>query len=116
MGAHVGSAALRVGYGIHPWSDPALRDEFYADDLPIDAARYHIYAAEWTPTHIDFYVDNQLIRTLHQSPRYAMQFMLGLYERPSTAEAFPDPSAPYPKSFVIDYFRAYQPIAGYPRV
>ena len=115
MGVHVRPTSSRVGYGVHPWSDPTITDEFFEDFLHIDATHYHIYAAEWTPTHIDFYVDNQKIRTIHQSPKYPMQFMLGIYERPhlgAEAEAS-DRSATYPKKFIIDYFRAYQPVGGY---
>jgi hypothetical protein len=41
-----------------------------------------------------------------------MQFMLGIYERPSVAGPG-DPVGPYPKEFVVDYFRAYRPVAGY---
>jgi beta-glucanase (GH16 family) len=115
MGAYVRPTSSRIGYGVHPWSDPTIREEFYEDFLAIDATQYHIYATEWTPTHIDFYVDNQKTRTVNQSPKYPMQFMLGIYERPnqSAGADAPDRSASYPKKFIIDYFRAYQPIRGY---
>jgi hypothetical protein len=36
-----------------------------------------------------------------------MQFMLGIYEFAGP------PAGAYPKEFVIDYFRAYQPEGGY---
>ena len=100
---------------MHPWYDPNIVDEFYEEFFNIDATHYHIYAAEWTPTHIDFYLDNQKIRTVNQSPTYEMQFMLSMYERPDQAnETDPrDRRASYPKEFVIDYFRAYQPIKGW---
>jgi hypothetical protein len=111
MGAYVTEASSRIGYGVHPWKDPAIQDEFYEDFLPIDARNYHIYAAEWTPTHIDFYVDNIKMRTIYQSATYPMQFMLSIYERPSTGTNVPDFA--YPKTFTIDYVRAYQPIGGY---
>jgi hypothetical protein len=114
-GAGVAADSSRVGYGVHPWSDTALRDEFYEQALPIDAACFHIYAIEWTPTFIDFYVDNQRLRTIRQSPAYPMQFMLGIYEHSSTtpeAERRAE-AGDYPKEFVIDYFRAYQPLGGY---
>ncbi len=103
------------GTGVHPWGDPALVDAFFEDPLPIDATRYHIYAAEWTPTQIDFYIDNQKIRTIEQSPSYPMQFMLGIYERPEQSDGIVvrNPPELYPKTFTIDYFRAYQPIDGY---
>ncbi len=116
MGKHVSSQGSRVGYGVHPWSDPSLMDEFYEEIIDSDATGYHIYAAEWTPTHIDFFVDNRKIRTINQSPTYEMQFMLGIYERPQQAdgtEVFDEPTS-YPKKFVIDYVRAYQPVGGYP--
>lgn len=60
MGDDVHGQGSRIGYGVHPWGDPAINDEFYRELVPIDAARFHVYAAEWTPTHIDFYVDNRL--------------------------------------------------------
>lgn len=115
LGAQRGSTSSAVRYGVHPWSDPTITDEFYEDTLPFDTARYHVYGLEWTPTHIDFSIDNQHIRTIHQSPAYPMQFMLSVYEHPFEGawSGVYDPSAPYPKTFTIDYFRAYQPVGGY---
>jgi len=115
MGAHTSSTSSRVGYGVHPWADPNLRDEFYEQFLNIDATQYHLYALGWTPTQLDFYVDNVKIRTIHQSPNYPMQFMLSIYERPfqGAGPGIDDLSTPYPKKFTIDYFRAYQPHGGY---
>lgn len=111
FGDQMTDATAEVRYGVHPWQDATLTDEFYRDVLPIDAAQFHIYAVEWTPTHIDFYVDNVKRRTIHQSPAYPMQFMLGMYELPHT-----DPTVGrYPKQFIVDYFRGYQPENGYPQ-
>jgi hypothetical protein len=106
MGADISSTSSRVSHGIHPWGDPVLQDEFYEPFLPINAANYHIYAADWTPTHIDFYVDNLKITTIHQSPNYPMQFMLSIYERPQQSQN--RSTERYPKTFTIDYFRGYQ--------
>lgn len=108
FGKDVGATSAKVNYGIHPWKDPNLVDEFYQDVLEIDATQFHIYAQEWTPTHIDFYVDNQKTRRIEQSPGYPMQFMLSIYELPGG-----DASAAYPKEFTVDYIRAYQPLNGY---
>lgn len=110
MGEHVGGGRSRVGYGVHPWADPNIGDAFHEDFLDIDAAAFHLYAAEWTPTRIDFYLNNHKIRTVGQSPHYPMQLMLGIYERPWLRKAH----SAYPKTLVVDYVRAYQPIAGYP--
>lgn len=115
LGIHAGAESSRVRYGVHPWGDPAIQDEFYDEAFSIDTTCYHLYAVEWTPTHVDFYIDGIRIRTIHQSPQYPMQFMLSLYELPF-ADAWTgpyNPDDPYPKKFVIDYFRAYQPAGGY---
>lgn len=112
-GWHVAPQRLPLGYGLHPWGDASITDAFFEDELPLDATQFHIYAAEWRPTHIDFYIDNQKIRTLRQSPQYPMQFMLGIYEIPSMSTSPATRAADYPKEFVIDYFRAYQPENGY---
>lgn len=115
LGTLTGEHESRVRFGVHPWADDTLADEFYEEAFPINTAQFHLYGLEWTPTHIDFYIDNIKIKTIHQSPAYPMQFMLSLYEHPFVGAASGpyDPNAPYPKSFVIDYFRAYQPIDGY---
>jgi beta-glucanase (GH16 family) len=115
LGNEAGSESSLVRYGVHPWSDPALREKFYIERFEIDITQFHIYAVEWTPDHIDFFIDNVKIKTIQQSPRYPMQFMLGIFELPyEGAWNGPyDPRAPYPKRFTIDYVRGYQPIAGY---
>jgi glycosyl hydrolase family 16 len=115
VGSHTSSTSSGVRFGVHPWGDQNLKDEFYEEFLNMDTTQYHIYALEWTPTHLDFYVDNVKTKTISQSPKYPMQFMLGIYEHPFEGAwtGNYDPSAPYPKKFTIDYFRAYQPIGGY---
>lgn len=115
VGSHVTSTSTGIRYGVHPWSDPNIKEEFYEDYLSIDPSQYHIYAVEWTPDHLDFYIDNILIHTIEQSPAYPMQFMLSIYElRFKDAWTGPyNPDRPYPISFIIDYFRAYRPIDNY---
>lgn len=115
VGDRTSPTSSAVRYGVHPWGDPTITDEFYEDYFEIDTAQFHVYAVEWTPAQVDFFVDNVKIRTINQSPKYPMQFMLSIYELPFAGAwtgAY-DPQAPYPKQFVIDYFRAYQPIGGY---
>ena len=114
MGEYATQESTRLGHGVKAWFDSNLKDEFHEDFLKFDVTKYHIYSAEWKPDSIDFFLDNQKIRTIYQSPKYPMQFMLGIYERPLSAPANRDDS--YPKQFVIDYFRGYQPIGGYHRV
>jgi hypothetical protein len=99
-----------VGYGLHPWSDPAIGDDFREERQPIDWADFHTYAIDWRPDGIDWYLDGRFLGSSGQSPAYPMQFMLGIYELPHMTEHRDDASA-YPKRFEIDYLRVYEPIA-----
>jgi hypothetical protein len=54
--------------GQQPFRDPALTDEFSADPLAIDIAELHVYAAEWRPGRVDFLVDGEHVKTVHQAP------------------------------------------------
>lgn len=113
LGDGMTGTSSQIGYGIHPWGDPQLTDAFYQDNFAIDARDFHIYAVEWAPTQLDFYLDNIRTRTISQSPAYPMQLMLSVYERPWLAAPQADGSSAYPKNFVVDYVRAYQPAGGY---
>ncbi len=108
FGKDVDTTSAIVCYGVHPWGDRTLTDEFYRDRIAMDATAFHLYALEWTPSHIDFYVDNQLTRRITQAPTYPLQIMLSIFELPGG-----DRQAAYPKAFVVDYVRVYQPQAGY---
>ena len=104
FGRDVGPSSAAVGMGVHPFGDPRLLDDFAAERLPIDAREPHVYAAEWTPEHVAFSLDGELVRVVPQSPAYPMQLMLSLY-------AFPDADAQpgrYPKEFVVDFVRGYR--------
>jgi hypothetical protein len=109
FGRDVGPDSVKIGMGVHPFGDRRLVDDFSAETLALDARQFHVYAAEWTPDHVAFFVDDQLVKTVHQSPGYPMQFMLGIYEFPG--EGAPAvPAGRYPKQFTIDYFRGYRPV------
>ena len=104
FGRDVGASSVQVGMGVHPFGDPAIRDEFDRVSLPIDARDFHTYAAEWTAIDVSFYVDGAQVKRVAQSPSYPMQLMLGLYEfadGPSLG-----PAEDYPKEFTVDWFRA----------
>ena len=97
-----------VGMGAHPFGDPGIVDEFSRETVPIDGREFHVYAAEWTPEQVTFFIDDQPVKTVHQSPSYPMQLMLGMYEFPRDAGGRPTPTA-YPKQFIVDYVRGYRP-------
>jgi hypothetical protein len=82
------------------------RRVFSRPTIPIDARDFHVYAAEWRPEEVTFFVDGEVVKTVHQSPGYPMQLMLGIYEFPPEEGA--EPTRPYPKEFVVDYVRGYR--------
>jgi hypothetical protein len=112
FGSHVAGGTSTVGYGIHPFNDPVITDEFHQDAIKVNAADCHIYAAEWMPAYVEFFIDNVKSRTVRQSPNYPMQFMLGIYEIPDQLTS-PSSRNFWPKTRDVDYVRGYQPIAGY---
>jgi len=108
FGREVGDAQAAVGMGVHPFGDPRITEEFAAEDLPIDAREFHVYAAEWTPEGVSFCVDGARVKRVGQSPSYPMQLMLNLYELPADPGEEPAAGRPYPKEFVVDYVRGYR--------
>jgi hypothetical protein len=107
FGSDVATDTAVVGMGVRPFGDPAIVDEFSRETIPMDAREFHVYAAEWTPQHVAFYVDERLVKVVGQSPAYPMQFMLNVYE---FADG-PGPASPidrYPKVFEVDWFRGYR--------
>ncbi|HEY1011428.1 MAG TPA: glycoside hydrolase family 16 protein, partial [Herpetosiphonaceae bacterium] len=113
-GEHCAAGSTKVGYGLHPWGDPGLVDEFYVDELPIDVTEHHTYAMEWLPDRALFFVDGKHLRTIHQSPAYPMQLMLGIYDLAGPAELARRPADAQPSQFIIDAVRAYQRRDGAP--
>ncbi|WP_433380325.1 glycoside hydrolase family 16 protein [Streptosporangium sp. CA-115845] len=111
FGRDVGSDSAKIGMGVHPFGDSEITDDFTVETLPIDAREFHVYAAEWTPEHVAFFVDGRHVRTVRQSPSYPMQLMLNIYEFPEQGES-PRPEHPYPKRFTVDYIRGYRSIVS----
>lgn len=100
------------GFGVRQFKDPNLTIDFFEESSKIDATQFNIYAAEWMPDKIDFFINNQKIRTIKQSPNYEMQFMLNIYEIPFEGDLI-NHKGSYPKKFEVDYVRAYRPNHGY---
>lgn len=106
FGRDVGPARAAVGMGVHPFGDPRIEDEFAPEPLDIDACDYHVYAADWRHDRIVFSVDGSTVKTVHQSPAYPMQLMLGIYEFPTGGGRA---ESDYPKVFEVDFVRGYRP-------
>lgn len=95
-----------VGYGIHPFADPDLEEDFHEDTFPFSARDFHVYSAERRVGAVTFFIDGKPIRTIQQSPAYPLQLMLGVYDLPDQ-----DPDGPGPVSdlFHVDYIRVWEP-------
>src|SRR5918999_6290691 len=63
FGRDVGPSHATVGVGVHPFGDPRIVDDFSTVRVPIDARDFHVYAAEWTPGRVVFFVDGELVKT-----------------------------------------------------
>jgi hypothetical protein len=106
FGRDVTAGRAAVGMGVHPFGDPGIRDEFARQPVAVDVRDFHDYAVEWTPVHVAFFVDGELVTVVEQSPAYPMQFMLGIYAFPGDDGSLPPPTSP--REFVVDRFRAYR--------
>lgn len=92
---------------VHPWNDEKLSD--FGRDVKLPGRfdkSYHIYALDWTPDGLKFYVDGRLIAKTDESPDYEMCMYLGLYTA-CDWDGGPD-NGIYPKTFSVDYIRVYQ--------
>lgn len=103
FGSEVAANSALVGMGVHPFGDPLIRDEFLKVRVPVDVRELHTYSVEWTPAEVRFFVDDELVASVGQSPNYPMQLMLNMYE----FESEPATNA-YPKEFVVDWVRGYR--------
>ena len=105
FGREIEAGSALVGMGVHPFGDPKLVDEFEKVRVPVDVRDFHVYAAEWTPADVTFFVDGEPVKHVGQSPDYPLQLMLDIYEFPAEEG---EPAGTYPKEFVVDYVRGYR--------
>jgi hypothetical protein len=106
LGRDVTPERAVVGVGIHPFGDPRIVDDFSRETIAIDVREFHLYAVEWLPDATTFFVDENVVKSVEQSPAYPMQLMLGIYELAATDA---DRTPPYPKEFVVASVRGYRP-------
>jgi Glycosyl hydrolases family 16 len=98
-----GRRTAAVGMGVRPFRDPTLTDGFSAPRLEIDVAEFHVYAAEWQLGRVDFLVDDEHVKTLHQAPDYPMQIMIAVFDFPGKAD--PDSNLDHLPQLAVDYVR-----------
>jgi hypothetical protein len=106
LGTEDGRPTAAVGMGVHPFRDPAITDEFAAERVAIDVAQFHVYAADWRPGRVDFLVDGEHVKTVHQAPDYPMQMMIAVFDFPDKAASAPPDHVP---QLAVDYVRGAGP-------
>jgi hypothetical protein len=98
-GSNINVENVKIGYGVHPFGDKSINDEFYEDEFNINVNEWNVYGVEWLPDRICFYMNDDIIRTIYQSPKYEMQFMINLYDLENNHDL--------DASFDIDYVAGY---------
>ena len=89
-----GDAPTAVGSGVHRFRDPALTEEFSAPEMEIDVSAFHVYAADWQPGRVRFFVDGDHVKTVEQASAYPMQMMVGVFDFPDKARLAPREHVP----------------------
>lgn len=97
-----GEPTAAVGTGVHPFRDPSITDDFAVPRLAIDVTEYHVYAADWQPSRVEFLVDGRQVRTVQQAPDYPMQMMVAVFDFPAKADAGPADHVPL---LAVDFVR-----------
>ena len=80
-----GDAPTAIGMGIHPFRDPALTGTSSSRGWRSTSPSHHVYAADWRPGRVDFFVDGEHIRAVDQAPDYPLQFMVAVFDFPDKA-------------------------------
>lgn len=89
-----------IGFGVHPFGDSKIVDEFYEEEYTIDVREWNTYALKWDEEKIEYFLNGVLIKVIHQSPNYEMQIMLNLYDLENINNE--------KNIFEIDYVKVYQ--------
>jgi hypothetical protein len=82
FGNAVRDGSAEVGMGVHAFRDPALAEEWDAPRLALDVTAHHVYAAEWRPDGVDFFLDGAHVKTVGQAPAYPMQMEVAAFDFP----------------------------------
>src|SRR6266498_4015195 len=103
-----GTHPNEIAVHIHGTKGPTPSATVAVDDMYNE---FHIYAMEWYPEHIDFFVDEKKILTYTKDETTGWAFDKPMYLIMNIACAGPDEPAPddsrLPQFMIVDYARVY---------
>jgi len=103
-----GSDADNIAVHIHGTPGPRPSASLKVDDL---YDKFHVYAMNWHPDHIDFFLDDKKILTYTKNDSTGWAFDKPMYLIMNIAAAGPDEPAPddakLPQFMTVDYVRVY---------
>jgi Glycosyl hydrolases family 16 len=105
FGNAIGPERSHVRVGVKAHHDPRLSTDMEELALDLDATDWHTYSAEWTAERIRFFIDDRLVRSVHQRIEYPLQLMVDLFEFPEGPDR--DPAA-YPKVAEVKAVRGHR--------
>ena len=95
------------------WNDPDFSTSWSIEEVSLPSgsptSEFHTYAVDWTPSYLKFYYDDQLIKTIYDSPDYPMGTILNIYTDAGSGAH----NDVWPKEWYIDYFRVWKLDEGY---
>ncbi len=105
-----GSHPNEIAVHVHGTKGPTPSVEVPVDDL---YGKFHVYALEWFPDRMDFFLDDRKILTYKKNPATGWAFDHPMYLIMNIACGGPDEPAPddaaLPQFMIVDYVRVYQP-------
>lgn len=108
FGNAIGPERSHVRVGVKAHHDPRLSTDMDELALDLDVTEWHTYGAEWTSERIRFFIDDRLVRIVHQRIEYPLQLMVDLFEFPEGPDRDP---AGYPKLAEVNAVRGHQTAA-----
>jgi len=106
-----GSRPGEIAVHIHGTKGPTPSTTVHVDNL---YTKFHLYALEWYPNHMDFFLDGKKIMTYSKDPSTGWSFDHRMYLIMNIACGGPDEPAPddakLPQFMAVKYVRVYQQV------
>jgi len=116
-----GSGAYEIDVGEQRGSEPSnVMNVIHAIDegrdishskgytIPTATTEFHVYAVDWEPDYITFYIDGVAVRTLPTWPGLDVpMYLLASIGGGGSYAGVPDGTTPFPAKMEVDYIRAY---------